>query len=340
MTDRSPWPASSRDVEPMSRRWIVGLALLSASSALGGGVMLIAGQGRHLPPPAALAHTPFDSFLVPGLLLAVVVGASSLVCALLAWRRSPALPEATTFAGGALSVWIVAEVAIMRQLHGLHLVYGALGVTLLWLGVRAAWRSRVPRRRWVIAVTAAETGGFLAPALAGILSAKAGLGGAAQVAVVVAAGLVEGLALGAGQAWVFPLPVRRWRYALLTSAGAGVVWLSILLAMRLASGGALRSPAAAGAVLGAGLVGLAALGTAQWLELRRHTLNAHRWIAWTALAWALALPLSFTPSPFVDGQTPIASHLALWACGGLLMAHVMALVTWQGVRRTARANGA
>jgi hypothetical protein len=358
MLDMSPWLASSRAGEPAAgwlpgdaggggapeaahgevpeplpaRRLIVALGLFSAISAVAGGVHLMAGS-RHLPPLVALAHTPFETFLVPGLLLALVVGASSLACATFAWRRWPSAPDATMFAGGALSVWIIAEVAIMRELHWLHLVFGALGIALLSLGVRAAWQSRMPRQRWVITVTAAEAIGYLAPASAGILSARAGLGDVSQAALVVAAGLAEGLALGAGQAWAFPFRVRRLRYALLTAAGAGTVWLSVLTAIHLAGGGAVHPAVAAGAGLAAGLIGLAAIGTAQWIELRRHTPKTRRWIAWTALAWTLALPLSFTPSPFVDERTPVASHLALWGCGGLLMAYVMALITWQGARR-------
>ncbi len=90
------------------------------------------------------------------------------------------------------------------------------------------------------------------------------------------------------------------------------------------------------AIAATALFGLTAIGAGQWLELRRHTRMAHRWILWTALAWILALPLSFAPTPFVDEATPLASSFVLWGCAGLLMAHVMALVTWQGVRRLQR----
>lgn len=81
------------------------------------------------------------------------------------------------------------------------------------------------------------------------------------------------------------------------------------------------------------IVALFAIGTAQWLELRHHVVRARAWIMWTALAWLVALPLSFLPAPLVDATTPFAVHVALWTAGGFLMALVMALVTWQGVRR-------
>jgi hypothetical protein len=79
------------------------------------------------------------------------------------------------------------------------------------------------------------------------------------------------------------------------------------------------------------LPALFAIGGAQWIELRHHRVPARRWIGWTALAWLVALPLSFAPGPLVDETTPLAAHIVLWGCGGVLMAYVMALITWRGV---------
>lgn len=317
-----------------ARKLIIALALFSALSSIAGSIeLLIWRTGNRYLPLALLEHSPFATFLGPGVLLGGVVGTSSLVCAMLAWRRSRAALDATFLAGGALTVWIAAEIAIMRHLHGLHGIYGGLGVMLLSLGARAAWRSELPRHRWVVMVTLAEAIGFLAPVGAGVASTRAGVQGLSQAAVVIAAGLVEGLALGIGQAWALPLPVRRRRYALLTSLGAGAVWAMVMAMRSMAKHDGL--PVGAAVVVGilAAIVGLAAIGSCQAVELRHHGRGARRWIAWTALAWAVALPLSFAPGPFVDESTPLSSNLVLWVCGGVLMAYTMALVTWQGVRR-------
>jgi hypothetical protein len=131
----------------------------------------------------------------------------------------------------------------------------------------------------------------------------------------------------------FPLPVRPLRYVLLTALGAGLVWASVLSMVMTVDNGAMPFALRVAAGLATALFGLAAIGTAQWLELRHHTSAAHGWILWTALGWALALPWSFTATPFVDESTPIASRLVLWSCAGLLMAHVMALIKWQAIRR-------
>jgi hypothetical protein len=324
--------AASPSAELGPRTLTVVLATFSFISALAGGVELLAWpNGNDVVPRTLLANTPFASFLVPGLLLGIVIGGTSLACAILVWRRSRAAIDATVLAGGALTVWIVAEAGMMREVHWLHGIFGVLGATLLGLGVREAWRSNRLRHRWVLSVTLAETLGFFVPACAGVVATRSGLGEPAQAGVVITAGFIEGLLLGAGQAWALPIPVRRVRYALLTSLGAGVVWLCVMSMMPLLSRASLPVAVIVGSL--AGLVGLASIGAAQWLELRAHVGRAHLWIGWTALAWALALPLSFAPGPFVDASTPLASQLVLWACGGLLMAHVMALTTWQGVRR-------
>lgn len=315
------------------RGLLVGLSLFGALSAIAGGLELIVWQhGNEFVPLRLLKETPFTTFLVPGLLLMLVVGGASALSSILVWRRSSAAIDATLLAGGALVVWLLAEIALLRTAHWLHALYGAVGLGLLGLGLSAAMRSPLLRHRWVIVVTIAEAIGYLGPSITGVLTARAGLAESLQATLLVAAGFFEGFGLGVGQALVFPFPVRRLRYALLTSLGAGAVWASVMAARLLGQSGLPAWLVGIVALL-TGVIGLIAIGGLQWLELRRYTNLAHRWIGWTALAWVAALPFSFAPGPLVDEQTPLGSHLILWSCGGLLMAYVMALITWQGARR-------
>lgn len=322
---------ASREVVPF-RRWLIGLGAFSAFSAVGGAVqLLIALRGNDFWPRSAIQYTPFETFLVPALLLGGVVGGTSLVSAITAWRRSRFALDAAILAGGALTFWIVAELGLMRGFHFLHAFYGGLGLAILGLGALGAARSGEPRHRWILWVTAGETLGFLAPMLTGILATSRGVGEGERAVLVTLAGGVEGLWLGAAQAWAFPLPLARLRYALLTALGAMVVWglaMTLVFFGRTASG-AVMIPL--GIVIG--LVALGAMGAAQWLELRECVAGAERWIGWTALAWMCALPWSFAPSPLVDETTPFWAHVLLWASAGALMAYVLSLVTWQGVRR-------
>lgn len=316
------------------RRLVLPLAGFSGLTALLGGLqLLIWSRGAPWVPIELLEPTAFRSFLVPGLVLGLVVGGSSLACTLFVWRRSRFALDLTVLAGGAMLLWILAEAAQLRAFHWLQALYGGLGLLLLGLGLRAAWRSGQPRHRWIVVVTSAETLGFLVPVSAGLLSAAVGLEGASRWLLLVGAGCVEGALLGLGQTQVLELPLRRGRYALLTALGAALVWALMMGGMTLGpSLEGLPTPVAIGAGLLAAVIGLSAIGAAQWLELRRHAARAGRWIAWTALAWAVALPLSFLPGPLVDERTPIWANLVLWASAGVLMAYVMANLTWFGVR--------
>lgn len=317
------------------RTLVVGLAAFNGVTALAGGLALILWpHGNAYVPIQLLAGTPFSSFSVPGLLLTCVVGGSSLVCALLTRRRHQLAIDVTIFAGGALSVWILAECALLHELRWLQVMYGTIGLMLLAIGVLGAWRSGMPRQRWMVLVTGSEAAGFVVPAVVGLASQRAGVEGWPQVAALTAAGFLEGLMLGTGQAFALPIAVRKPRYAILTAFGAASVWMLVMATIEQAPPAhAMPTPVAIGALAVVALVGLTAIGAAQWIELRRHASGSARWIGWTALAWIAALPLSFTPSPLVNETTPIATHVVLWSCAGLLMAYTMALVTWQGARR-------
>ena len=304
--------------------------MITALSALAGGVeLLVWPYGTRNLPLELLDGTPFNTFMLPGLLLAVLVGGASLAAAALIMRRGRHAAEVTALAGATLVIWLAAEMALLRTPHLLHVVYGTMGLVLLATGLTACWRSRAPRLRWLIVVTAAEAIGFSIPIAVGILTVSA----SAWVAVplILIAGACEGLILGTGQALAFPLPLRRSRFAALTALGAGLVWaLALLLVATMPMLDGLAQ-----VVLGAAaaIVGLGTIGAAQWLELRRVSSRASAWIVWTGLAWLAALPMSFLPSPLVDEATPAASAAVLWACAGLLMAHVMARITWLGVER-------
>ncbi len=320
------------------RRLIIALELFTALTAFAGGVALFFWRhGSGVFPLSLLQWSPFSTFTVPAVLLGGVVGGTSLAACVLVWRRSPFAIDAMLLGGGALTVWTIAESAILREVSWLHGVYAALGLAVLASGVRAAWRSGVPRHRWLVAVTACEAVGYLAPSISGVLSAKAGLGAWPQAALLVAAGAFEGQLLGAGQARAFPFAVRKARYATATSLAAAFVWACVMTAMLLGASDVPVAVFVVAAVI-AGPLSLVAIGFAQWRVLRETVRPSAAWIAWTALAWAAALPLSFAPGPFVDASTPVVVHLVLWSSGGLLMAWVMALITWQGVRQVSGAR--
>jgi len=110
-----------------TRRTLVGLHLFNALSAVGGGIALLAG-GLGVS-TTLLRHTPFDSFVVPAIILTAVVGGSATIgaTALLAHRRQALV---TSGAAGAIMVgWILGEALVVEGfswLQGLYLLTGSI----------------------------------------------------------------------------------------------------------------------------------------------------------------------------------------------------------------------
>ena len=87
----------------------------------------------------ALKTGPFESFLIPGLFLLVIIGLANVAAAICAWRRI----RIQAYLTGGLSVvmvgWIIIQVYMLWSINVLHVVYFFVGVIgLVWAGVLAA----------------------------------------------------------------------------------------------------------------------------------------------------------------------------------------------------------
>ena len=133
---------STRHARPLSRvaKAAVVLEILLSIGALGGGlVLMVAPRGEIMPLPlSALAGSPFDNYLVPGLILFGVLGLGPLVAARLAWLRHPLAPAAAFVVGAGLLIWVAVEVAIIGYSNEppLQAIYGILGIAIVLLAFR------------------------------------------------------------------------------------------------------------------------------------------------------------------------------------------------------------
>ena len=185
-------------------------------------------------------------------------------------------------------------------------------------------------------MTAGEFLGFSVPAFAGAMTADAPE--VVAVVSILAAGGVEGAALGLAQASVLTRAVpaldgRRWVYA--TSVAAVVAYAIGLLpsiAANLLPGWPIWLLAGAGLILGTVL--LLTIGTAQWLVLRRTMPRSASWIVTTAAAWIVGLSvfLAFATPLWHPGQ-PMVVTVLIGLVAGLLMAVSTSIVTGYAVRR-------
>ncbi|HZN76242.1 MAG TPA: hypothetical protein VFC00_31825 [Micromonosporaceae bacterium] len=176
-------------------------------------------------------------------------------------------------------------------------------------------------RRWTVSTTAGELLGFVAPALAGGGATAAALDAPTTYLLLLIAGSVEGLALGAAQGWALRkalprLPPRD--FALATGAAAVLAYAIGML------------PSSLGDRLGAVPPAV--------LVLRRYGYGWPLWIVTTAGAWLAALLVFVAVStPLWRPGQPVALTVAIGLLGAAAMAVTAAALTgFAAVRLTRR----
>ncbi len=119
-------------------RWI-GIAILFflAVSAIIGGIPMIAdplGTPWNMQ-PGLLQHSPFSSFLFPGIALLIANGLLALWVLGFALARLPRHGLWITFQGCILLGWLAIECVMLRLVSWPHYLYGAVALGLIAAGL-------------------------------------------------------------------------------------------------------------------------------------------------------------------------------------------------------------
>ncbi len=113
---------------------LVLLGVVASTSIFSGLAISLNPDGSMLQLDSTLLrHTVFRDFLIPGLILLILVGGSSLAGALsIAFDHQSA--HLWVLAAGIIMIgWIVGQVMLIRIYHGLQLVYLVLGMLIAGL---------------------------------------------------------------------------------------------------------------------------------------------------------------------------------------------------------------
>ncbi|MGW7158018.1 hypothetical protein [Paenibacillus taichungensis] len=127
------------------RSWalIMMQGFLAIGAIIGGGALIIDPSGNLVKMPnSMLEHSPFGSFLIPGIILLLVLGVMPMIIAISLLRRIhweigeklnlyPNQYWGWTFSlytGFALIIWIMIQVYCIQHVSVIHLVYFAWGV--------------------------------------------------------------------------------------------------------------------------------------------------------------------------------------------------------------------
>ena len=101
----------------------VGLGALPA-----GALMIIFPSGKQLQMPLELLNgSPFNNFLVPGIILFLINGAGQLTAGLMSLRRHPLAGYTGAVFGMGLMIWIFVQVNMIGGGHILQYSYFLLG---------------------------------------------------------------------------------------------------------------------------------------------------------------------------------------------------------------------
>lgn len=112
---------------------LIALELFVALNAVAGAVYLFGGAPDW--PREWLNSTPFDSWLIPGVILLVAVGGSMVAAAWTTWRRPDLTAGASLVAGLFLLSWITVETAILGYISWMQpatFVAALLTLALAW----------------------------------------------------------------------------------------------------------------------------------------------------------------------------------------------------------------
>ena len=130
---------------------ISGVTLFVASvfvalTAVGGGITVAAGVDKF--PADWLIGTPFSSYLIPGLILAIVVGGSAVMAVVAALRRSDVGALTSMLAGAILLGWLAGErlilppAAFSPQFWWLEALYVVAALMMVLPAFAAWWAER------------------------------------------------------------------------------------------------------------------------------------------------------------------------------------------------------
>ncbi|MBS7525476.1 hypothetical protein KHM83_02150 [Fusibacter paucivorans] len=126
------------------KRFLTGLHFFIGIGAIAGGSAAVINPINPMGMPvSALAHSPFTSFLIPGLFLVVGIG----IVNLLAGAVFLILPDKWCYSSGVsgviLMAWIVIQCIMLQNVNILHVIFGGFGILITLLALREAVKMRI-----------------------------------------------------------------------------------------------------------------------------------------------------------------------------------------------------
>ena len=108
------------------------LSFIAITATVSGILMISQPDGSILQlKPELLAGSPFSNYLVPGVLLACVVGVVNLIAVFLNMMRHRQRYNAAIAGGAVIITWILVQVMMIGTIHWLHILYFSAGILVV-----------------------------------------------------------------------------------------------------------------------------------------------------------------------------------------------------------------
>jgi hypothetical protein len=124
---------SRRLTRRRTERTIAVLSALTAVNAVGGSLYGVWGAPKI--PREWLEGSPFNDYKIPSVFLGIAVGGSSAMSAGTAWRGNEHAALAAVAAGGILTAWVAAQVAMIGLRSPLQPLFGGVGIAMVAFGL-------------------------------------------------------------------------------------------------------------------------------------------------------------------------------------------------------------
>ena len=108
------------------------VSFIAVTSTLSGLLMISNPDGGVLNLPRSLLDgTPFNDFLIPGILLTGAVGFVNLLAVFYNLQRHPNRYNWAIAGGMMISGWIITQMILIQTIHWLHFIYLGVGMRII-----------------------------------------------------------------------------------------------------------------------------------------------------------------------------------------------------------------
>lgn len=119
-----------KKIENIVLVFLAAIELFVAFTAIGSGIALIKTNGLGAP-ISLLEHSPFSSYVIPGIILTVVVGGTHAIAFFFIITRHYYRLELSGIAAFGMLIWIFTQMYMIRQSHWLQIIYFSGAIAML-----------------------------------------------------------------------------------------------------------------------------------------------------------------------------------------------------------------